>query len=99
MTKYIGCEVALAMLHKDEFGTPDERWHPESEIAEAILRVPAADVAPVIHAEWFDFSDPVLKWQFTCYCSNCHEKSIRRYPYCPGCGARMDKDNNGKSKS
>jgi hypothetical protein len=48
MTKYIDCEAALAMLHKDEFGTPDERWHPESEIAEAILRVPVADVVPVV---------------------------------------------------
>lgn len=91
MADYIDREAALAETRKPRLT--------DAELRRRLASIPAADVAPVIHAEWFDFSDPVLKWQFTCYCSNCHEKSIRRYPYCPGCGARMDKDNNGKSKS
>ena len=61
-----------------------------NEAQDIIRCTPAADVAPVIHAHWLAFSDPVLKLNFTCYCSNCNEKSIWRYPYCPGCGARMD---------
>ena len=61
-----------------------------NEYIDRINEIPAVDVAPITHAEWLAFSDPVLKVQFTCYCSNCHEKSIREYPYCPGCGAKMD---------
>ena len=60
------------------------------DLARAIENVPAADVAPVIHA----------KWKAYCYqnyiCSNCEniipDSDTKEYKYCPQCGAKMDKE-------
>lgn len=57
---------------------------------EKIRKMPAADVAPVVHAEW-DSDER---------CTACGEKSTEGLdaekwnywlpPYCPHCGAKMD---------
>ncbi len=88
--EYVTKDSIFDILYYGFCNYSDETKQILNDIIEQVRALPAADVAPVIHAKWLDFSDPVLKWQFTCYCSNCHEKSIRRYPYCPGCGAKMD---------
>ena len=55
----------------------------------AILKIPAADVAPVVHGRW------IASHGEFCACSIC------KYPvyvgwnqtnYCPNCGAKMDKE-------
>ena len=63
-------------------------------IAKIISDIPAADVAPVVHAQWEipifidgnDALDPRVK------CSECGEveAALARWKYCPNCGARMD---------
>lgn len=55
---------------------------------------PAADVAPVVYAEWLENSF------VSTACSNCGEKfdiydnEIIRFRYCPNCGAKMDGEEN-----
>lgn len=55
--------------------------------------IPAADVAPVVHARWV--KDEEGEWS----CTNCREtvaicdsgrERTYRKPYCPNCGAKMD---------
>lgn len=47
--------------------------------------IPAADVAPVRHGRWIDSSNG---WM----CSECEQDNTYAKPYCPNCGARMDKE-------
>lgn len=52
--------------------------------------IPGEDVVPVIHARWLSLGDS----ETTANCSNCNamvfEKELQT-PYCPYCGAKMDK--------
>lgn len=61
-------------------------------IEENIERLPAADVAPVVHAHWITAEDDDF-WT----CSNCR-KFIHKncaQGYCPKCGAKMSGEKNG----
>lgn len=59
---------------------------------EAIDSIPAADVAPVRHAEWVVCGDgDNVPWM----CSHCGKTTAHKYKviygkYCPHCGAIMD---------
>ena len=54
-------------------------------IGGAIKSLPAADVAEVVHGRWIEkASHP--------YCSECFVECRDKTPYCPNCGARMDKE-------
>lgn len=93
MADYIRREDALKALYNDyAYAAMD-----------VIKRVPAADVAEVVHGQWIkdDFlSDTVVhaKWiPFHSeaagdiqYCSACEIGFDARMDYCPHCGARMD---------
>lgn len=56
---------------------------------------PAADVAPVVHAEWVVCGDgDNVPWM----CSHCGKTTAHKYKviygkYCPHCGAKMDGGN------
>lgn len=64
--------------------------------AAVVLRMiddaPAADVAPVVHAEWVVCGDGNnVPWM----CSHCGKTTAHKYKviygkYCPNCGAKMD---------
>jgi hypothetical protein len=60
--------------------------------ARQIDAIPAADVAPVVHAEWVVCGDGEnLPWM----CSHCGKTTAHKYKtmygkYCHNCGARMD---------
>ena len=58
-----------------------------------INKIPAADVAPVVHGKWDDSFDGI-----TPVCSVCGHthKCFNRTPnYCPNCGAKMDEASDG----
>ena len=64
-----------------------------------ILRIPAADVRPVVHARWVDTQPELQNWQsrkdgMAFYCSACKHRAGKHkhttYQYCPWCGAMMD---------
>lgn len=58
-------------------------------------RIPAADVAPVVHAKWNILNECLNEGV---YCSHCKKKVYKleyanqklKSKYCPNCGAKMD---------
>ncbi|MGN0686818.1 MAG: hypothetical protein ACI4KA_01775 [Oscillospiraceae bacterium] len=58
-------------------------------IEEVFKIVPAADVAPVVHAHWIICSDGYYP-----YCSRCREEPTSREmtKFCDHCGAKIDED-------
>lgn len=96
MPEYITKAQALSAMRKATNCTWDDIWNTEYELKS----VPAADVAPVVHARW---ETPMALIQ----CSHCGfgmfpdgyyfdhgvcvhaNESWFRPDYCPQCGARM----------
>ena len=95
MADYIRREDALFALRKAERGgsmtalTRLERAYAE------IREMPAADVAEVVHGQWYMLDDCA---NAGLYCSACSRRVHReefaykklKSKYCPHCGARMD---------
>lgn len=94
MSEYIGRQAAI-----DRFSYENGDIIPETlengegntisvKTVKAVLRsVPASDVAPVVHGKWI-FNDDW--WEFRC--TNCRNAigNIKKYNFCPYCGAKMD---------
>ena len=99
MAEYIEKEAAVAVcsgrykecLRKSDMCGDTVAWN----IGFEIKQIPAADVAPVRHAEWVNermlvggFAE---KWG--CDCSACGATiggPLWKPSYCPNCGAKMD---------
>lgn len=58
-----------------------------TEIEGIVCSIPAADVRPVVHADWFFDSE---WWDYVC--THCHGRigNVKRYKFCPHCGAQMN---------
>lgn len=84
MDEYIKREEALQQCSR--FGDYTA-W----SISDGIGSIPAADVAPVIHARWEKRGS---SWYCThCgigYRITCGNIPASRHKYCPNCGAKMD---------
>ena len=97
MDEYITRSEAIAELR--------HRCYPCGEGIEAINGIPAADVAPVVHARWIHSRYEDCSEQFELVkCSQCNHEAyamafyVRGGNYCPNCGAKMDGgDNDAKS--
>lgn len=67
-------------------------WAKGLEPSQYIEALPAADVAPVVHAEWVVCGDgDNVPWM----CSHCGKTTAHKYKviygkYCPNCWAKMD---------
>lgn len=104
MDKYIEREAAIKMAKpywqtdEDGFGV---EWLFNKEpiiFKKDVEAIPAADVAPIIHAQWIEkYWTTEDDWgvfnHHTLTCSACAEEyqwSRGKTNYCPNCGARMD---------
>ena len=59
-----------------------------SRLLDKLQKVPAADIAPVVHGKWIPFhSQAAGDIQ---YCSACDVGFDAPMGFCPHCGARMD---------
>lgn len=85
--EYIRRDFALAGTELYKYGEMEI----EAVSAEHIQRLPAADVAKVVHGVWAENDDDTIE----CSCCNavfdlvCLEPDDFRY--CPNCGAKMDR--------
>ncbi len=60
-------------------------------IKEELSKVPAADVAPVVHGQWIDDVSGII------ICPECergYNLHAKYTHYCPNCGAKMDGGDN-----
>ena len=103
MAEYISREAAIAYIREqsEECQKAFEEIGGESgiyadaynDLAEDFYRIPAADVAPVVHGRWSDagFGELPKHAPYGWACSVCGGISFNNeYIYCPNCGAKMD---------
>lgn len=87
MAKYIevDCLREAFLTDLQNLQTIDE--HTADLMLTELEEAPAADVAPVVHSKWI-FNDEW--WEFRC--TNCQGAfgNVKKYNYCPHCGAKMD---------
>ena len=85
MAEYIERGTAIAKLNALEVIEPLSTM---TDAKQFLADMPAADVAPVVHARWVGDG---LKGNW-CYCSNCEKAAsfFMTSDYCPNCGAKMD---------
>lgn len=95
MAEYIEREAAVKAFNNFDAGRADSPpftlLTPE-EFAEYLYELPAADVAPVVHAQWIEDGSGII------ICPECKRgyNLIAKYThYCPNCGAIMDGNANG----
>ena len=92
MDEYIKRKYAVDAVVDVYYDTPDINLSCEKFEA-AILKIQAADVAPVRHGRWVLEREPDGK-PYCFHCSVCddefHDIGITvAYDYCPNCGAKM----------
>ena len=104
MAEYIKREAAIAYIRErsEECQKAFEELGGESgiyadaynDLAEDFYRIPAADVAPVVHGRWEMRPTGMVTDtgpEYKAYCTVCNEPN-KQYqpPFCPHCGAKMD---------
>lgn len=83
-----------ALKDFEENNARNPNWTPQ-RVKTLLLRQPAADVAEVVHGQWYMLDDCA---NAGVYCSDCGRRVHRdefaykklRSKYCPHCGAKMD---------
>ena len=88
MAEYIEREAAIAAVK--------HAWAKGLEPSQYLEIISAADVAPVRHGQWIEYTkviipEPYNKWEQAWKCSECgFDDGFVAYNYCPNCGAKMD---------
>ncbi len=65
-----------------------------------VARIPAADVAPVVHGRWLEWEKRFVDRfippsnRLGVFCTACDKCADSKFDYCPNCGAKMDGDIN-----
>ena len=101
MAEYIEREAAYKDFEKCNSENP--KWTP-SRVKTLMTRQKAANVAPVVHGQWYMLDDCA---NAGLYCSACgrrvhHEEFAYKKlksKYCPHCGARMDREGTAHDES
>ena len=90
MAEYIKREYAVDAALDVYYDTPDIDLSGEKFEA-AILKIPAADVAPVRHGRWVEKEKYTFGIMYDCsLCENRILDNGHPWNYCPNCGAKMD---------
>ena len=89
MAEYIMREYAVDAVLDVYYDTPDIDLSGEKFEA-AILKIPAADVAPVRHGEWEIVVGSNGNEYMVCTCCRVSQDLTGVFTYCPNCGCRMD---------
>lgn len=86
MAEYIEREYAIDAVLDVYYDTPDIDLS-GGKFEAAILKIQAADVAPVRHGRWLP---QVVLGQKAWDCSECKTLGSPHWKWCPICGCRMD---------
>ena len=89
MAEYIERKDAVDAVLDVYYDTPDIDLSGEKFEA-AILKIPAADVAPVRHGEWEIVVGSNGNEYMVCTCCRVSQDLTGVFTYCPNCGAKMD---------
>ena len=90
MAEYIKREYAIDAVLDVYYDTPDIDLSGEKFEA-AILKIQAADVAPVVRGRWEEFPEDWRNQMIGNKCSLCgYEYFGSLHNYCPNCGCKMD---------
>ena len=89
MDEYIKKSYAIDAVLDVYYDTPDIDLSGEKFEA-AILKIPAADVAPVRHGEWEIVVGSNGNEYMVCTCCRVSQDLTGVFTYCPNCGAKMD---------
>ena len=101
MDEFIKREAAVAIIEEKQkelcpvgrygrgyvYGSDMEKYDAWDEIVDALENIPAADVAPVMHAQWIEDASGII------ICPKCKRgyNLIAKFTnYCPNCRAKMD---------
>ena len=97
MVEYIDKDNALLQLTGSNL--PKDRDSYIALVEKRLQDIPAADVAPIIHAEWSHQHDDYFDWWECTNCGYGEEGEMQftegvdvRTNYCPHCGAKMEVD-------
>ena len=95
MAEYIKKSYAVDAVLDVYYNTSDIDLSGE-KLEAAILKIPAADVAPVRHGRWLCVDTDTEQFFL---CNRCKKKEYWESDYCPSCGAIMNLEGakNGKS--
>ena len=91
MTEYIKREEVYQYLDNEvEWNVNQDRLY----TLEVISDFPAADVAEVRHGRWEKFvtASGIISRVRCSVCTGTQSPKFESMPYCPTCGARMDKE-------
>ena len=89
MAEYIKREYAIDAVLDVYYNTPDINLSGEKFEA-AILKIPAADVAPVRHGKWRYYHKQNIAVCTECSFERNLDANFGRAVSCPNCGAKMD---------
>ena len=99
MAEYIKREAAIHAIMKVYVRTAGYKARERVfEAKEAVHRLPATDVAPVVHGHFVHDGSRIAHGVDWWHCSNCGRLASgveTRFNYCPWCGARMDGGSDG----
>lgn len=94
MAEYIEREALIKAIEND---CPELVYYTKEDAIQCVKAIPAADVAPVVHACWIGYE--TMSWRHGRpkqrkynRCSNCRAASAVRHKTCPNCRAIMDAD-------
>ena len=95
--QYIEREAVVRLLCKEALQEYNLQRYGEARgvvsAKESVNRFPAADVAPVVHAEWNEGEYPFCNVCMECGLvidRTCIKNNSGKLNYCPNCGAKMD---------
>lgn len=94
MAEYIEREALIKAIENDCL---ELVYYTKEDAIQCAKAIPAADVAPVVHAHWI--GNETMSWRHASpkrrkyyRCSNCRTASAVRHKTCPNCRAMMDAD-------
>ena len=88
--------ISRAVLLDDLSYCAPELWRDEEYIKAKIMKQPAVDAVPVVHARWIDENpDDSLDPRMRCSFCTGVESPLIKWRYCPNCGAKMIGESDG----